>query len=157
MFAHDYHLNPRVQEYFSLLHSTESSHPSWNDQKKVIAFLVVTDYQGSKSSYRYSQPQHRQRTSFSLMWCSPLSCQNLSRTSTDKPKAQSENKDQEVKDITAEIATLKERLEQKKPTLLKEDFFFAIRSSSRQLQGVQISWSRGSRAHLIQIQGQSLD
>ena len=67
-----------VQEYLNLFHSMESSHPSWNGQKKSLhSWRSLT----IKSSYRYSRPQPLQRTSFRQMWCSRMSCQIVSKTS----------------------------------------------------------------------------
>ena len=48
---------------------------------------------------------------------------DIKKKEADKVKAQAENNDDAVKDLTVVISKLKERPEQKKSTLLKADFF----------------------------------
>ena len=106
MFAHDRRLNPRVPQPTSF-DGVKPSFMEWSDE--VIAFLAVTDYQefillltAAASSKDVIQAD--------VMFISVLSdlVQDIKKKEEDKLKVQTVNKDDEVKDLTAEISKLKE-------------------------------------------------
>ena len=120
MLSHDLRLNPGVPQPTPL----DGVNPSFIQWSEVIAFLAVTDYQEfipllatTASSKDVIEPE--------AMFKGVLSdlIANIKKKESDKLKAQSENKSEEITALTAEIAKLKETLEQKKSTLLKVDFF----------------------------------
>ena len=100
--------NQRVRSWSSphskstSFNGVKSSFMEWSEE--VVAYMHSWRSLTFKSACHYSRPQPRQRTSFRQMWCSWVSCQILTITSrkkeADEAKAQTENKDDEVKRLT---------------------------------------------------------
>ena len=98
MFAHDHRLNPRVPQPTSC--DGVKSFMEWSEE--VIAFLAVTDYQ-EFTPLLTAAASSKEVIQSDVMFTDVLShlVEDIKKKESDKLKAQSENKNEEVKNLTA--------------------------------------------------------
>ena len=111
-FSHDHRLEPRVP-HMTAFAGVKPSFMEWSEE--VLEFLAVTDY----------------RAFIPLLWVATLSRTSLRKMSCSKGSYPiSWKTPNKPTDVVTEITSPRNKPEQKKSTLLKADFFFAMRSSS---------------------------
>ena len=124
MFSHNHRLNPKLLSP-TAFDGVKLSFMEWSEE--VIACVAVTDgreFIPLLSATASSKDVIESEMIFKGVLSDPNG--DVTQKDADKLKAQAENRADEVttlSSLTPEIASLKNKLEQKKSTLLKADFF----------------------------------
>ena len=114
-FSHDHRLEPRLP-YMIALAGVKPSFMEWSEE--VTEFLTVTDYQEFTPLLSVATLS-KDVIEKDVMFKGVLSDDPISWKTPNKPTG-----------VVTEITSLRNKPEQKKSTLLKADFFFAMHSSS---------------------------